>query len=152
MSTGSLSEQAIAMIGLETGPGEPFPVEQGWVRKFAEAAHDASPIYYDMGAAQAAGYANIPAHPCMFLYNMRSGSERDFNIPLPLGRRVKGEDELEFFVPVVVGDTVTANTKILDIVEKEGRSGKMIFVITETTYTNQRGELVMRNKATVIKR
>lgn len=152
MPQSTIPEQARAMIDRETGPGEPFEIEKGVVRRFVEAVKDTNPIFFDEAYAVKAGFERIPAPPTLLLYNMRSGSERDFDIPLPVGRRVKGGDEVEIYAPVLVGDTVTANTRICDIYEKKGRTGNMIFVITETTYTNQRGDVVMRSKATVIKR
>lgn len=152
MSSTTIPEAAMAMIGQETGAGEPFEIEKGLIRRFAEAIKDTNPLYVDESYARSQGYERIPAPPSLLLYNMRSGSERDFNIPLPVGRRVKAGDEVEILAPVMAGDTITANTKIADIYEKDGRTGKMIFVITETTYTNQHGHAVMRSRASVIKR
>ncbi|MCZ7568391.1 MAG: MaoC family dehydratase N-terminal domain-containing protein [Ardenticatenaceae bacterium] len=153
MSEESLvSEQAKAMIGQETGPGEPFDVEKGWVRKFAEATLVPDPLYLDEAYASRAGYRGIVAPPGFLLYNIRSGTERDFDIPLPVGRRIKGADEVEFYAPVIVGDTITANTRILDIYERAGKTGRMVFIISETIYTNQNGEVVQKSRATVIKR
>ena len=48
-----------------------------------------------------------------------------------------GGTDIEFFAPIRVGDTLTARSKIVDIYQKEGRSGPLIFVVRETTYTNQ---------------
>ncbi len=152
MSSSTIPEAAKAMIGRETGAGEPFEVERGLIRRFAEAIRDSNPMYLDESYARGLGYNGIPAQPSLLLYNMRSGSERDFDIPLPVGRRVKAGDEVEILAPVLAGDTITADSKIVDIYEKEGRTGKMIFIITETTYRNQRGEAVMRSRASVIKR
>lgn len=82
----------------------------------------------------------------------RQGRELDFDIPLHTSGRVRGKDDVEIFRPIYIGDTIRAKTKILDINEKEGRSGKMVFVITETQYVNQNQELVMKSRTTVIKR
>ena len=49
----------------------------------------------------------------------------------------------EIFKPVKVGDVITARTKLSEVYERESKSmGKMLMVITETTYTNQKGEVV----------
>jgi len=54
-----------------------------------------------------------------------------------------GEQEFEFFKPILVGDTLTGVARVADIYEKEGgRGGKMTFLAVETTYTNQRNEKV----------
>ena len=67
-------------------------------------------------------------------------------------RSVDGGIEYEFFYPVRAGDTLTASSMIKDIVEREGETGKLVFVITETTYTNQNGDLVAKVRGTSIGR
>jgi acyl dehydratase len=52
--------------------------------------------------------------------------------------------------PIRPGDTLTFRSRTKDVFEKDGkRGGKMLFVIGETEFTNQRGEVVayMRNTA-----
>jgi hydroxyacyl-ACP dehydratase HTD2-like protein with hotdog domain len=51
---------------------------------------------------------------------------------------VRGGEELEFFKPVYAGDQVTVTGNIVDMSEKDGRSGKMIFVTSLFTYKNQK--------------
>ena len=63
-----------------------------------------------------------------------------------------GGTEIEFFVPIRVGDTLTARSKIVDIYQKEGRSGLLIFVVRETRYTNQHDALVLIEKGASILR
>ena len=58
----------------------------------------------------------------------------------------------EFFQPLRPGDIISSKKKILDIYEKKGKSGELIFIITETTYTNQREEVVVIEKGTIIAR
>ena len=49
----------------------------------------------------------------------------------------------EVFKPVRVGDVITAKTKLGEIYERESKSlGKTLMVVTETIYTNQKGEVV----------
>ena len=57
-----------------------------------------------------------------------------------------------FFSFICVGDTLTARSKIVDIYQKEGRSGPLIFVVRETTYTNQNDEVVVIEKGSSILR
>ena len=40
------------------------------------------------------------------------------------------------------GDVLTLTSTVLDIYEKQGRSGRLIFQINRDSYTNQRGEQV----------
>ena len=70
---------------------------------------------------------------------------------LPFNRLLDGGSEWEYFQPVRPGDRITAVTLIVDVFDRAGRSGQMLFVITETRYTNQFGELVATQKSTSIK-
>ena len=56
----------------------------------------------------------------------------------------------EFFLPVRPGDVLIASPKILDVAEKEGKSGTMIMCHFETTYMNQNGDTVARSYQKVI--
>jgi len=40
----------------------------------------------------------------------------------------------------------------MDIREREGKAGKMVFTILETTYINQDGQLVAKERKTTIQR
>ena len=67
-------------------------------------------------------------------------------------RSFDGGIEYDFFYPVRAGDTLTASSTIKDIVEREGKMGKSVFIITETTYANQNGDLVAKARAIGIRR
>ena len=53
-----------------------------------------------------------------------------------------GGEEWEFRGPVLVGDTVTAQRRLGAVEEKDGRSGPFVLLHYETTFTNQRDEVV----------
>jgi hypothetical protein len=48
------------------------------------------------------------------------------------------------------GDVITRSRRFADVYEKQGRSGSMVFVVGETRWTNQRGELVRLGRDTLI--
>ena len=50
--------------------------------------------------------------------------------------------DIDFGVPIRVGDTLTSSSTIHDIYEKTGRSGSMRFIVLRTVVTNQRSEQV----------
>ena len=60
------------------------------------------------------------------------------------GSAVNAGDDYEFFAPLRVGDTVTIRREVKGVEEKQGKQGRMFLTRAETTYTNQRGELVAR--------
>jgi len=63
---------------------------------------------------------------------------------------VRGGEEIEFFKPVYVNDRVTVKGKIINMNEKDGKSGKLILVTSEFTYTNQNGDLLAKHRVTMI--
>ena len=52
--------------------------------------------------------------------------------------------EYEYLGEIKTGDTLTARGRISDVYEKEGKAGgTMLFIVSENTFTNQRGEDVL---------
>jgi acyl dehydratase len=154
MSKSLIPEEAKQMIGAETPSGGALLIEKGAVLKLARAIYDTNPLYTDEEAARRSKHGKLLVPLTFFDYNVPSGDEREitWKIPLPLTNRVRGKDEIEMLRPVYVGDTIRAQSKILDIYEKEGRTGKMVLVIAETEYRNQDDEVVMRHRITSIRR
>jgi peroxisomal enoyl-CoA hydratase 2 len=135
--------------------GKPFkmPIEWSKVREFARAIKDPDPVYFDPEAAKKQ-LGGIPV-PVTFLQTSAFWTDAD-SAPGGMGgfdlrRILHGEQEFEFFKPIYVGDTLTGVSKVADVFEKEGgRGGKMTFLVTETEYTNQKGEKVAVSRSTLI--
>src|SRR5258705_13981608 len=53
------------------------------------------------------------------------------------GRTMAGGHKYEIFGPVRVGDVLTMTETLEDIAEKQGRSGLLVFVTTESSYHDQ---------------
>ena len=126
-------------------------VEEGSIRRYAEAVDDQNPLYWDQDYAKNSWYGSMIAPPGYFGWPIKKAVDIYINEELVLALSeagykhfLNGEEEFEFFYPVRAGDTLTALSGITSITEKDGKSGKMVFVITETTYTNQNGNLVAR--------
>lgn len=80
------------------------------------------------------------------------GSPSEDVPPLPTRRAMAGETSLELGEPVVAGDIVTVEKRLVDMFEKEGRSGPLVFVQMEFIFTNQNGDMVARETFTRIYR
>jgi acyl dehydratase len=137
-----------------------FDVEKGAIRRYAEAVEDANPLYWNAEYARNSRYGSIiappgfwgwlPNDPSDIPFGSQGGSQRFIArqelttafTEAGFGRVLDGGHTYEFFKPVRAGDTLTAVYKILDITEKEGKSGKFAVMWQETRYTNQHGELV----------
>ena len=87
---------------------------------------------------------------------VRAGAE-PFNrslprVEVPQKRTLNGGVEAEFFSLAHHGDRITSQSRYVDVYTREGRSGPMVFVVTETTYTQQDGRVLAKVRNTTIRR
>ena len=132
-----------SLIGQWGAPGK-MRVELGKVREFARAVKDPNPEFQGEEALAPPTFLMTIAHWTGDLGTTRSAVKLDFR------RLLHGEQDFEYLKPIRPGDTLTFRSRTKDVFEKDGkRGGKMLFVIGETEFTNQRGEVVayMRNTA-----
>lgn len=126
-------------------------VELGAVRRMALCVGDLDPIHFDDAAAKARGYRGVVAPwPLLWLYFFNcSIYEHDF----PFGKAtVHGQDDYDFFEPMIVGDVLTINTAMVDAKLKHGKVGRLGQVVSERRFTNQRGELCAVLRTTLFRR
>lgn len=160
-----LPEEVTKLIGTNIGVSV-FEVEKEPIRRLADAVGDSNPLYWDEEYAKKSKYGAIIAPPGFISlpwYGRTKGSESapDSRIVIREALQKAGYTnpanidagiEYEFFNPIRAGDTITAFSIIKDIKEREGRTGKMAFIFTETTFTNQKGEPVATSVSTLIQR
>ena len=165
MSSESLiTDEIRSWIGREVPPWT-IEVTRRDVARFAVATDDLNPLYLDEDRAKQSRYGGLIAPPLFYMApltepvpetELRTDGlpfEGKFPVPpTPLPRLMDGGTEVEFLQPVRVGDVITGRSQITDIYQKEGRSGPLIFVQRETTFTNQNGELVLIEKGATILR
>jgi len=131
------------------------PVERGKIHEFANAVLDEHPHYHDEDAARAAGLPGVVAPPT---FPMVSAFFADAAAKPPqalegLDARfiLHGGQEFVYERPLVAGDVLRGEPGESKTYEKEGRrGGVMKFVEAETVYRDQRGEVVLRTRMTVI--
>jgi acyl dehydratase len=164
MADASVSADAKAMIGKQAAP-QACDVSRSAIRRFARAIGDDSPVYVDEGYARHTQWKGIIAPPTFFFtlgyYDDAPGRQlrddgrpvgTELDVPLPVSRTVGGASAVEFGEPIRPGDTITSTMRVADVYCKEGKSGLLYFTVIETTYTNQKGEFVAREKASFIER
>ncbi len=96
----------------------------------------------EYAAASGEPGANEVTAPPTFVVRLRGHRWMPENMP-NLGRvGFDAGKDIEFGVPVRVGDVLTAVSTVHDIYEKTGRSGSMVFVVLRTVVTNQREDEV----------
>jgi hydroxyacyl-ACP dehydratase HTD2-like protein with hotdog domain len=77
---------------------------------------------------------------------------RELIIDAPTPNRLMAGCEIDFGEPMRAGDIVTATTTVVDIYEKQGSTGPMLFIVTETSYRNQHGIEHRSERWTIIRR
>ena len=134
----SVIDRLRARIGVE---GEPTTavVEAGHVKRFAQAIGDPNPRW-ESEAPPTFVVALAPAS--VHLAEAEEYGQGWLN----------GGNRFEYFAPVKIGDRITARGQVADVYEKEGSSGKLLFIIFETNYVNQDGERVAKLRGTMIRR
>ncbi len=139
-----------------------YEVTKRDIRRFAQAIGEADPIHFDEEYAKNTRYGGIVAPPLfcqMFTFEdvpadrlPDDGSPIEMDVPIPARRTVGGASSYEIFQRVRAGDQITAKSTLRDVFTKEGRSGRLYFVVVETEFSNQRKEAVAKETATYIKR
>jgi acyl dehydratase len=127
-------------IGYEFEASE-YEITSWKVSQFANAIRDENPIYFDIEEAKKKGYKDIPIPPT-FLTRMTfsgGGAEPCFNtLEIPYKKLLDGGREFKYHVQCYAGDTITYQTKVDNIVVKEGKRGKMDIVTLKTTGENKK--------------
>jgi acyl dehydratase len=175
MSTDSLDDGLDALIGKPVGKRGPAvapdPVNQPMIRHWAAAFEDANPVYTDEAVAAGSRFGGIVAPPLMLqTWTMatpkitgiaeRGGSPVESDGAAPLAvldeagfvGTLATNSEFEIVRYLGLGDVVTATTTIEAISEeKDTRLGRGRFVTWVTTYTDQAGEVVGRQRFRILK-
>ena len=131
-----------------------FEVDKSKIKELAQALGDDNPIFYDDAAAKAAGLPGIvapPTFPTLFKMWGEGGSASHIKaMGGDILRLLHGEEEYEYHAFICPGDVITGQTRVVSIEEKEGRNGPMDFLKLQTEYRNQRDELVVVARTTIV--
>lgn len=148
-----LPEEVTRFIG-QTEDTVILRIEAGAIQRFADAVGDANPLFADEEYARNSRYGTIIALPGFFGWPAKPTKEALTSSALKgallaalsgagYSRLLDGGMEYEFFGPIRAGDTLAASSRIRDIMERGGQA----FVFTETTYTNQNGDMVAKARS-----
>ena len=152
-----------SLIG-KTGETRIMEVEKGAIRRYADAIDDENPLYWDEEYAKKSRYGGMIAQPGFFGWPTKFKGMALLTFPKLLeeitpilaqegyGRTLDGGMEYDFILPIMAGDTLKATPKVISVTERETKTGKMIFLIIETTFINQKGELAAKVRQTTIHR
>jgi len=160
-----ITEAARSLIGAEseTYLGE---LSLSDAQRFAIAAGDLNPLYFDEDYARQSAYGGLIAPPNMLTAVRAWGAGAreaelapdgvvdlpEEKLPIRLKRRMAGGQDLQFHAPVRPGDRITRQGGIVSLEEHEGRSGRFVIMTREDRYYNERSELLVTCRETVLVR
>ena len=132
------------------------------IRRYIDATGDANPLWLDDEFARAAGYRSRLLPPTLVgwvPFSLResadgSGSDTtDLRRQLPLPQDYtnvrNAGSETEWLQAVCLGEQLSIQSCVVDIVARQGRAGLGIYVTQEEQILNSRQEIVMRRRHTV---
>lgn len=171
-----ITDEVKALIGLESEWEESCdPVEKGQIRRHIQAVMDQDPVYWDEEYAAKTRFGGVVAPPLFPIHALRpaagtpdpfvrAATDPDFDgsvrgvmkglvpLPIPLTRVLNGGNKVEVYQLARPGEKIRVKSKYVDIYQKDGRSGPLVFLLTETIYTNQKGETLLKALQTRILR
>ena len=134
-----ITKELESLLNVEFGR-EVYEIEKGMLKKFAEAIDDPNPRWLKEAP---------PTYPAALV--PKTLLNKLFNADIPLKRLLNGTSELEYLTPIQAGDVISVSAKLTRLRQVAGAEGPTLFMFTEMTYTNQRGEVVVKGKNTYIK-
>ena len=134
-------------------PASEMALDRSRLRFFAKAIGETAPIYTDVQAAQAAGYADLPAPPT-FLFGAELDSGTTYRLlellDIPVVKLLHGEQSFTYHQSACAGDTVTVQSRIDDIYDK--KNGALEFLVKSSRATNQNNALVAEIRTVLVVR
>ena len=130
-----------------TFPSTTFTVDKEMIKRYCKAVEEFDPAFKD-GEVSPPTFAS-----CFLIPSMMSAMSELSNLidPSLIARILHGEQEYEFYRPIKPG-TYTLEGRIADITEKRGRSGMLDIMILENTAKNEKGEVFVVGRATIVVR
>ena len=170
-----ITDEVAALIGTRSQMTTWDIVERSEIRRFAQAVMDPDPIYWDDDAAKKRGFSGVVAPPLFPLYAFRfppyhedalaqAAVEDDFHggsflprfglpdIPVPQKGLLNGGNDIEFHGYARIGDRLSADCELIDIYQKLGSTGTLVFVEMFMTFRNQDGQILLHNRQVEIRR
>jgi len=152
-----------------------LPLERDTLRRFVQAIMDTDPLYVDAVHAAGTKFGEMVAPPLYPVHAfrppiggpdpldvLRTDPDADGSagndgmyfgltpIDSPFKRLLNGGNEIEFFRCLAVGEKCVANARYADVQLKQGKSGSLLLVVIETTFSTEQGERLLVNRQTLI--
>jgi acyl dehydratase len=132
------------------------------VRRYVDATGDSNPLWLDDDYARNAGYRSRILPPTLVgwvPFSFKEGTERANTDPTDLRRQLplpsdytnvrNAGSETEWVQPAYLGEQLSTQSTIVDIVARQGKSGLGIYISEEEQVLNFKQEIVLRRRHTL---
>ena len=156
-----ITDEVRTLIGTESEPERNrFPISAEMAYDVADAIEDYNPLYVDPDYAERSRFGSLLCPPLAAWKDIAppigyfgAGQEWHFEVPLPFNSYgLNGGSDWQFLAPVRVGTWITRRFRMLDIFEKQGRSGALVFIVREEIQTDQHDREISRARRVSIHR
>lgn len=132
-------EKLKSQIGVGWEPKE-YQIERGMIRRFTRAVGDPNPLWGDGAIAPPTFILAIGFE--QFIEGLMS--------LVPFGTVLMGSTDIECHQPIRAGDAITVTFQISSLRERQGQMGRMAFMTFDSSYENQKKELVAKCRQMII--
>jgi acyl dehydratase len=157
-----ISAKLRSWIGRTTSLRDLEIINPSDVRRYVDATGDANPLWLDDEYARKAGYRSRILPPTLVgwvPFSFREGTERAATDPTDLRRQLplppgytnvrNAGSETEWLQPAYLGEQLSTQSTIIDIVARQGRTGLGIYISQEEQVLNFKQEIVLRRHHTL---
>lgn len=145
-----ITDEIRSMLNVERDVLMSPPISESDIRKWAIAVYwpDTPPRqFWDVDYAKSSRWGGIVApqefNPFAWPIERREATRLGGPQGKEPGQRgMNGGSEATYYTPMRPGDVIRSSTRLVEAYEKTGRIGVMMFLVNETTWTNQNGEKV----------
>ena len=132
------------------------------VRRYVDATGDANPLWLDDDFARGAGYRSRILPPTLVgwvPFSFKEGTERAESEPTDLRRQIplpeeytnvrNAGSETEWVLPAYLGEQLSTQSAIVDIVARQGKAGLGIYISQEELVLNAQEQIILRRHHTL---
>lgn len=128
-----------------------YKVELEHIQQFAQAIGDDSPLYFDEEYAKTTIHKGIIAPPT-YPIAIGASSTEPFDLGLDQRRMLHGEQSFIYQRAIRPNDVLICQLVVSNVYEKEGKNGKMEFIVLDTEMHDEAGELVVISRTNIVYR
>jgi 3-hydroxybutyryl-CoA dehydratase len=139
-----------SLLGVSNPLGQ-FQVTAQMILDFSESCGETNPVHSDEAKAKESEFGSLIAPPTFCNVFVNGLSRPDIKLEYGDIGFFAGQ-AIESLAPIRPGDTLNASTKLKEVYAKTGRSGKMVFAVWETSFSNQNDQDVARVQESYVRR